>query len=115
MRGMQRRSRRAVLPSLHIGSTENEITGTNVIPDPHRRKRNQRVMNHRQSTSISGKHEPENLVGEGRGEGCLEKAPAAQPLTRPPSLRYAQLWQPPSPTRGEGAHRVRREFIGSNT
>src|SRR5271165_7225601 len=74
MRGMQRRSRRAVLPSLHIGSTANEITGTNVIPDPHRRKRNQRVMNHRQSTSISGKHEPENLVAEGWGEGLVGKS-----------------------------------------
>ena len=35
MRGMERRSCPAVLPSLHIGSTANEITGTNVILGPH--------------------------------------------------------------------------------
>jgi hypothetical protein len=32
------------------------------------RKRNQGVMNHRQSTSIPGNQKPENLAGEG-GEG----------------------------------------------
>src|SRR5271166_1375595 len=124
MRGMQRRSRRAVLPSLHIGSTANEITGTNVIPDPHRRKRNQRVMNHRQSTSISGKHEPENLAGEGAerqaaelaqparrrreaGEGSFEKV-GEETVVRNPSpgrspsggaLRRPAVSRPPSPTR----------------
>ena len=32
---------------------------------PHRRKKNQCVMNRQQSTSISGKHHPENHKGEG--------------------------------------------------
>ena len=32
---------------------------------PHRRKKNQRVMNRRQSTSILGKPHPENHKGEG--------------------------------------------------
>src|SRR5271157_5710241 len=81
MRGMQRRSRRAVLPSLHIGSTANEITGTNVIPDPHRRKRNQRVMNHRQSTSISGKHEPETLWERVGVRGGSESVCGSNPCT----------------------------------
>src|SRR3984893_5353264 len=55
---------RVVLPSLHIGSTANEMTGSNVICRPHSRKKKQRVMNCQQSTSISGKHHPENY---GRG------------------------------------------------
>src|SRR5262245_47483140 len=65
MRGMVARPCRAVLPSLHIGSTANEMTGTTVILDPQPRKRNQCVMNRQLSTSISGKHCPENLRGEG--------------------------------------------------
>jgi hypothetical protein len=56
-------SRQAVLPSRHIGSTTNEMTGTNVILRPHGRKENQRVMNRQQSTSISEKHESENHEG----------------------------------------------------
>ena len=36
-----------------------------MIRGPHRCKKNQRVMNSQQSTSISGKHQPENLRGEG--------------------------------------------------
>jgi hypothetical protein len=36
-----------------------------VIFRPHRRKKNQRVMNRRQSTSILGKPHPENHKGEG--------------------------------------------------
>src|SRR5262249_33339674 len=57
---------RAVLPSLHIGSTANEMTGATVIRGRHRRKKNQRVMNRRQSTSISGKRHPKNARGEGK-------------------------------------------------
>jgi hypothetical protein len=34
-----------------------------VIRRPHWRKENQCVMNHEQSTSISGKHRPENHKG----------------------------------------------------
>jgi hypothetical protein len=45
MRGMGSGTYRQVLPSRHIGSTANEITGTNVICRPHSRKKNQRVMN----------------------------------------------------------------------
>src|SRR6476661_1911101 len=55
----------AVLPSCHIGSTANEMTGPNVILRPYRRKENQCVMNRQQSTSISGKPHPENHKGEG--------------------------------------------------
>jgi hypothetical protein len=36
-----------------------------VILRPHRRKRNQRIMNRRQSTSISRKREPENFIYSG--------------------------------------------------
>src|SRR5215216_3240887 len=50
----------AVLPSTHIGSTANEMAGPKVIRDPRWRKQNQCVMNRQQSTSISGKDEPEN-------------------------------------------------------
>src|SRR5258708_33204956 len=64
MRGMEGTCR-VVLPSLHIGSTGNEMTGLNVIRRPHSRKKNQRVMNCQLSTSISGKHRPENARGEG--------------------------------------------------
>src|SRR5262249_16255984 len=49
----------------HIGSTANEMTGPNVIRRPHSRKKNQGVMNRQPSTSISGKHHPENARGEG--------------------------------------------------
>src|SRR6266478_1932535 len=58
IRGMEGTCR-VVLPSLHIGSTANEMTGSNVICRPHSRKKNQRVMNRQPSTSISGKHHPE--------------------------------------------------------
>src|SRR5271165_1959130 len=44
---------------------------------------------------------PSPLMGEGWGEGLVGKASVARPLTRPPSLRCAQLWRPTSPTRGE--------------
>ncbi len=37
-----------------------------MIRGPHRRKKNQRVMNRWQSTSISGKRHPENARGEGK-------------------------------------------------
>ena len=43
----------------------NEITGMKVVLGPLRCKRNQRVMNREQSTSISGNHHPENTRGEG--------------------------------------------------
>src|SRR5258705_6038015 len=65
MRGMKGRPCRAVLPSLHIGSTANEMTGPTVIRGPHRRKENQCVMNRRQSTSIPRNDHPENHKGEG--------------------------------------------------
>jgi hypothetical protein len=65
MRGMESTCL-AVLPSTHIGSTANEMTGPNVILRPHWRKENQCVMNRQQSTSISGKHHPENARGEGK-------------------------------------------------
>ena len=42
------------------------MTGSNVILGAHSRKKNQRVMNRQPSTSISGKHHPENY---GRGSG----------------------------------------------
>jgi hypothetical protein len=45
-----------------------------VILRPHRRKRNQRIMNRRQSTSISRKREPENLAGEGRASLRLKQS-----------------------------------------
>src|SRR5215831_17451524 len=64
MRGMAGGTCRQVLPSLQIGSTANEMTGSNVIRRPHSRKKNQCVMNRQPSTSISGKHRPENY---GRG------------------------------------------------
>ena len=64
MRGMEC-SYQAVLPSRHIGSTANEMTGSNVLLDPNWRKENQCVMNHQQSTSISGKRHTENQWGEG--------------------------------------------------
>src|SRR5258707_11338199 len=64
----------AVLPSCHIGSTANEMTGPNVILRPHRRKENQCVMNRQQSTSISGKPHPENHKGKGNTpSACLSK------------------------------------------
>src|SRR5215216_3659308 len=56
----------AVLPSTHIGSTANEMTGPKVIRDPRWRKQNQCVMNRQQSTSTSGKDESENLWFETR-------------------------------------------------
>src|SRR5262245_59162434 len=65
MRGMAGGTCPAVLPSHHIGSTANEMTGLNVIRRPHSRKKNQGVMNHQPPTSISGKHHPENARGEG--------------------------------------------------
>jgi len=55
----------AMLPSLHIGSTADEMTGSNVICRPHSRKKNQRGMNRQPSTSISGKQHPKNARGEG--------------------------------------------------
>src|SRR5262245_33166146 len=65
MRGMEGGTCREALPSLRIGSTANEMTGPNVIFRPHSRKKNQRVMNRQPSTSISGKHRPENARGAG--------------------------------------------------
>src|SRR5262249_43096255 len=62
---MEGGSCRAALPSLHIGSMANEMTGLNVIRRPHARKKNQRVMNRRQSTSISGKSPPRARKGRG--------------------------------------------------
>src|SRR5690349_3659034 len=62
----------AVLPSCHIGSTANEITGPNVILRPYRRKENQCVMNRRQSISISGNSHPENHKGEGNRPFVLQ-------------------------------------------
>src|ERR1700732_5487382 len=69
----------AVLPSLHIGSSANEMTGATVIRRPHRRKKNQWVMNRRLSTSISGKDHPEHRQGEGahRVRRAVNRAPAA--------------------------------------
>src|SRR5262249_17211177 len=66
MRGMEEGTCQAVLPSFHIGSTANEITGLSVIRRPHARKKNQRVMNGQLSTSISGKDYPENARGARR-------------------------------------------------
>src|SRR5713101_4940675 len=73
----------AVLPSLHIGSTGNEMTGPNVICRPHSRKKNQRVMNCQPSTSISGKHHPENARGEGKS-GATAPAEAFDRMTPAP-------------------------------
>src|SRR5215831_17677322 len=71
MRGMAGGTCRQVLPSLQIGSTANEMTGSNVIRRPHSRKKNQCVMNRQPSTSISGKHRSENF-GEALGSTCQE-------------------------------------------
>src|SRR3954453_10342700 len=62
----------ALLPSCHIGNTADGMTGLNVILGPYRRKENQCVMNHQQSTSISGKHHPENHKGEGNTPSALK-------------------------------------------
>jgi hypothetical protein len=40
------------------------MTGASVIRRPRARKKNQRVMNRQQSTSIAGKEHPENRWGE---------------------------------------------------
>src|SRR4051812_12595494 len=51
------------------------MTGPTVIRHPHWRKENQCVMNRKQSTSIWGKHHPENHKGEGsRPSLPLQKA-----------------------------------------
>jgi hypothetical protein len=61
-----------------------------VILGPHLCKGNQTVMNRQLSTSISRKHLPENLVGEGWGEGCPEKK--RPPLNPSPGRhRFAML------------------------
>src|SRR5262249_5134907 len=63
MRGMKGTCR-PVLPSLHIGSTANEMTGSNVIRRPHSRKKNQRVRttgNQLPSREITGPR----TMGEG--------------------------------------------------
>src|SRR5215831_6532876 len=65
MRGMESTCR-AVLPSCHIGSSANEMTGSNVIRRPRVRKEIQCVMNRQLLTSISGKHQPENRWGQGQ-------------------------------------------------
>ena len=72
-----------------------------MIRSPRRRKENQQVMNHWQSTSISGKLLSENLAGEGgsristtrMGEGCSAPLHPNVP-DRTPAL--------PSPARGQG-------------
>ena len=51
---------------------------------PHRRKKNQCVMNRQQSTSISGKHHPENHKGEGSRPSL--------PLTAPIPTGCDVLW-----------------------
>src|SRR5262249_49221801 len=64
MRGMGRGTCREVLPLLHIGSTANEMTGSNVIRRPHSRKKNQRVRttgNQLPSREITGPR----TMGEG--------------------------------------------------
>jgi hypothetical protein len=78
---------RQVLPSLHIGSTANEMIGSNVIRRPHSRKKNQCVMNRQPSTSISGKHHPENY---GRGSG-------PSPRRSQRIIRSAASWARSSP------------------
>src|SRR6266545_1828514 len=106
MRGMERRPCRAVLPLFHIGSTANEMTGSNLILRPRCRKQNQRVMNYRQSTSISGKHQPENRWGEGkererRGARARRSAGKAEGG----GCKFGVCGHPPpcpSPARGEG-------------
>jgi hypothetical protein len=57
------------------------MTGTTVTLHLHWRKRNQHVMNQPLSTSISGKLIPDNLVGEGWGEG-FRSTDRKKPLTR---------------------------------
>ncbi len=52
-----------------------------MIRRPHWRKRNQCIMNDWQSTSISGKHHPENLWG-GVGVGVIVIALSMCPSTR---------------------------------
>jgi hypothetical protein len=79
---------RAVLPSRHIGSTANEMTGPTVIRRPHSRKKNQRVMNREPSTSISGKHHPENARGEVSEHAAGLSLPPGYPELRVHNIGY---------------------------
>src|SRR5262245_55555077 len=96
MRGMEGGTCREALPSLRIGSTANEMTGLNVIFRPHSRKKNQRVMNHQLSTSISGKHHPENY-GRGSRPSLLGRYQVnftvTGPTIRRPPLRHPRAWR----------------------
>jgi hypothetical protein len=80
-----------------------------VIFRPHRRKKNQRVMNRRQSTSISGKPHPENHKGEGNrprrmaplclyfsGMRCSQSFPKFESYRE--SFRARALWARPGMT-----------------
>src|SRR6516225_3535129 len=107
MRGMEGTCR-AVLPSLHIGSTANEMTGPNVIRRPHWRKKNQCVMNRQPSTSISGKHHP-RAQGERVSEHVLRRS---LHLIVPCSWFCLQRTPLPSPLAGEGVEPPKRSEDG---
>jgi hypothetical protein len=51
-----------------------------VICRPHSRKKNQRVMNRQLSTSISGKHRPENYGRGSRSSRVLVMVPQMVPV-----------------------------------
>jgi hypothetical protein len=64
-----------------------------VIRRPHGRKENQCVMNRQQSTSISGKHHPENHKGEGSTE-CAGSIPRQLNGMRSSRLYYIDTGVP---------------------
>src|SRR6516225_2723765 len=91
IRGMEC-PRQPVLPPCQIGSTANEMAGSNVILRPHGRKQNQRLMNHWQSTSISGKHESENHEGQVHATLRVLASPSRCASTSSTCITSAYLW-----------------------
>src|SRR5258707_4635835 len=72
------------------------MTGPNVIRCPHWRKKNQRVMNRQPSTSISGKHRPENY-GRGSTPSSLLDLTSIAPRSRK-SFHFRSFPAAPRPT-----------------
>src|SRR5262249_18184080 len=106
-----------MLPSIHIGSSRNETREQSVLRNPPCHKRNQWVMNRRQSTSIAGNHYSDNLAGEGNSDSQHQDwvRGAARPLFQRCQLGRRRLlpnWSSealiagagsaPSPLAGEG-------------
>jgi very-short-patch-repair endonuclease len=63
-----------------------------VVHGPIQRKQNQQVMNHWQSTSISGKCDSENARGEGKGSVKSEMRQRARALRRRMTDTERKLW-----------------------